>query len=117
MLYVDLAQYMESREIQSPRRFLVEQGFTYHTAGRLLRSELRSISYKNLEKLCLIFNCTPNDLYRWKPGTKDSGDRIALRKLYGRSGSGGILGKLKQLPDSKLEQIKSLVDRLSQEPD
>lgn len=111
MLRIDLSRFMASREILAPRKFLMSQGFTYHMAGRLLREQSGSISYENLEKLCHIFNCTPNDLYSWDP-MGESVDNKALSKLSGRMRQSSILGKLKQLPDSKLDQIRQLVDKL-----
>lgn len=111
MLRIDLFRFMASREILAPRRFLMSQGFSYHMAGRLLREQSESISYGNLEKLCHIFNCTPNDLYSWDP-MGECADNKALSKLAGRTRQSSILGKLKQLPDSKLDQIRQLVDKL-----
>jgi len=117
MLRIDLSRFMASREILAPRRFLISQGFTYHMAGRLLREQTGSISYKNLEKLCRIFNCTPNDLYSWDPMGETADTKVALAKLAGRTRQASILGKLKQLPDNKLDQIRQLVDKLYSAPD
>ncbi len=117
MLRIDLSRFMASREILAPRRFLISQGFTYHMAGRLLHEQTGSISYRNLEKLCRIFNCTPNDLYSWEPMEESADSKVALSKLAGRTRQSSILGKLKQLPDSKLDQIRQLVDKLYSAPD
>lgn len=108
MLRLDLQGMMRRREIQNPYRFLVQNGFNYHTAGRLLHNERDSIPYKHLEKLCLLFQCTPNDLLVWqKP--KDvlvSGDH-PLHQLKPKKNEVNILKKLEQLPLDKLEEVKT----------
>ncbi|MBI1767430.1 MAG: helix-turn-helix transcriptional regulator [Bacteroidetes bacterium] len=115
MLTFDLARLMESKEIQNPLQFLMKSGLTRHTASRLLHQNVASINYRNLEQLCLILNCTPNDLFSWTPDSKKNTDKTALQKLAGRTRKGSILGKLKTLPEDKLDQLRQLVDKLSEE--
>jgi len=114
MLTLDLQRLMELREIQNPRGFLVKAGFTYHAAGRLLKSELAELRY--IEKLCVALNCTPDDLFGWVP---DKGMRHAkghaLEKLAGRKRKGSIVPKLKNLPEDKLEQLHQFIDKLTGE--
>ncbi len=116
MLTLDLARFIETKEIQNPLRFLTKAGFTYHTAGRLLRNQITKLDYGHLEQLCLLFNCTPNDLLSWTPASSLKGsDKIALSKLAGRKRKGTLVSKLIQLPEDKIDQLNQMLDKLASE--
>ncbi len=113
MLTFDLARLLESKEILNPLQFLMKSGFTRHTAHRLLRHRVDSISYRNLETLCLALNCTPNDLFSWVPASDSVNEKTALQKLTGRTRKGSFIGKLKSMPEDKLDQLRQFVDKLA----
>ena len=116
MLKLDLARVMETKGIQNPLRFLTKAGFTYHTAGRMLRNQITKLDYGYLENLCILFNCTPNDLLSWTPASSLKGsDKIALSKLAGRKHKGNLVSKLIQLPEDKIDQLNQMLDKLASE--
>ena len=38
-------------------------GMSYQNFSKMVNNETKSIRYENIETLCLLFNCTPNDLF------------------------------------------------------
>ena len=38
---------------------------SYQNFSRMVNNETKSIRYENIEALCQIFECTPNDLFRF----------------------------------------------------
>lgn len=38
-------------------------GMSYGNFNKMLNNETKSIRYDNIETLCLLFSCTPNDLF------------------------------------------------------
>ena len=36
---------------------------SYQSYTKMINNQVRSISYENIESMCEIFNCTPNDLF------------------------------------------------------
>ena len=40
-------------------------GMSYQNFNRMVNNETKSIRYENIEALCQIFECTPNDLFRF----------------------------------------------------
>ena len=40
-------------------------GMSYQNFSRMVNNETKSIRYENIEALCQIFECTPNDLFRF----------------------------------------------------
>ncbi|MCL2588539.1 MAG: helix-turn-helix transcriptional regulator [Oscillospiraceae bacterium] len=40
-------------------------GMSYDNYNKMITNQTKSISYKNLEALCVIFNVTPNELFEY----------------------------------------------------
>ena len=46
------------------RYWLYKQlGMSYQNFNKMINNETKSIRYENIETLCLLFDCTPNDLF------------------------------------------------------
>ncbi len=116
MIALDLARLMESKEIHNPVQYLMQAGFSYHIAAKLLRNRIAKLNYEYLEKLCLLFNVTPNELLYWKPAAGVSAtNKIALSKLAGRLRKDNLVRKINQLPEDKIDQLREMVNKLSTE--
>ncbi|MBE6587631.1 MAG: helix-turn-helix transcriptional regulator [Ruminococcaceae bacterium] len=40
-------------------------GMSYQNFSKMVNNETKSIRYENIETLCLLFNCTPNELFEF----------------------------------------------------
>lgn len=40
-----------------------QMGMSYQNFSRMVNNETKSIRYENIETLCLLLECTPNDLF------------------------------------------------------
>ena len=38
-------------------------GMSYQNFNKMVNNETKSIRYENIETMCLLLNCTPNDLF------------------------------------------------------
>lgn len=46
------------------RYWLYKQlGMSYQNFNKMINNETKSIRYENIETICLLLNCTPNDLF------------------------------------------------------
>ncbi len=70
-LFLNIEHVCAVRNIDRPFTFLRKHGFTHNTASQLVNNEVKEINLAYIEKLCLIFNCTPNDLFDYSP-SKDA---------------------------------------------
>lgn len=114
MLKLDLQRLFEDKGIENPNQYLVKNGLTPHTVSRLLNNRVSSISFKHLEAICLLLNCTIDDLFAWEPTDKsDALKDHSLQKLKRGKKKGNIIGKLKALPASKLNQVRDFIEELS----
>jgi len=40
-----------------------QMGMSYQNFGRMIDNQTKSIKYDNIEALCVILECTPNELF------------------------------------------------------
>lgn len=38
-------------------------GMSYQNFSKMINNETKSIRYENIETLCILFKCSPNDLF------------------------------------------------------
>ncbi|MCI9626892.1 MAG: helix-turn-helix transcriptional regulator [Clostridia bacterium] len=50
---------------QTPYGLFKQMGMSYTNFTKMIQNETKSISYKNIEALCTIFQCTPNELLEY----------------------------------------------------
>jgi DNA-binding Xre family transcriptional regulator len=118
MLKLDLNRLFEDKGIENPTQFLKKNGLTAHTTSRLLNNKVSSISFKHLETICLLLNCTIDDLFSWENDNKTGIYKDhSLQKLVRGKKKGNIVGKLKGLPVDKLNQVRDFIDTLAKKTD
>lgn len=41
-----------------------QMGMSYQNFSRMIHNQTQSIRYENIESLCLLLDCTPNELFK-----------------------------------------------------
>ena len=56
---------LELLEAQGKTKYWLykQLGMSYQNFSRMVNNETKSIRYENIETLCLLLNCTPNELF------------------------------------------------------
>ncbi len=86
--------------------------FVPQTVHSRLNYQLGYIKPDHLERLCLLLNCTPNDLFDWREDGKTVvHDTHALRTLIKQKND--IQTTLRELPLDKLEKLGEMIKELS----
>ncbi|HIS50720.1 MAG TPA: helix-turn-helix transcriptional regulator [Candidatus Gallacutalibacter pullistercoris] len=63
MITLDVLHLLEKKG--KTKYWLYKQmGMSYQNFTRMIRNETKSIRYENTETLCLLLECTPNELFR-----------------------------------------------------
>ena len=101
------------RGIDRPNHFLVKNGYTAMIASRLLAPTLSSLKVRSIGRLCELLNCTPNDLFDWRPqpGTTMP-ENHALKALVRDESMRSFHDLLKDLPAEKLADLHVMIDEL-----
>lgn len=110
MLIYNFQRVFKARGIDKPRAFLINHGFPRGIATGIANNKADRFALKHMEKVCLLLNCTPNDLLEWQPANKkeDTPD-TALYILKKEVRQGGTEELLRGLPMSKLEELAKLL--------
>mgnify|MGYP003489036663 FL=1 len=62
MIKLDVLRILE--EQGKTKYWLYKQlGMSYQNFSKMVNNETKSIRYENIETICLLLNCTPNDLF------------------------------------------------------
>ena len=62
MIQLDVLRLLE--EQGKTKYWLYKQlGMSYQNFSKMVNNETKSIRYENIETMCLLLNCTPNDLF------------------------------------------------------
>ncbi len=100
---------MYGRTCLGSNSWLVANGFVPQTVHSWLNYQLGYI-----KRLCLLLNCTPNDLFDWREDGKTVvHDTHALRTLIKQKND--IQTTLRELPLDKLEKLGEMLAELKSE--
>ncbi len=62
MIRLDVLRLLEQKG--KTKYWLYKQlGMSYQNFNRMVNNQTKSIQYENIEALCQIFQCTPNELF------------------------------------------------------
>ncbi len=116
MLYLNVSRVMNLRGIIKRFAYLHKNGFIRSTALSLANNQVWQIKLSQIEQLCLLLNCTPNDLFQWQPDEHQKvTENVALKVLI-RDNSALVISQIvKDMPIEKLERVKDLLTQLKDE--
>ena len=62
MIKLDVLRLLEAQG--KTKYWLYKQlGMSYQNFSKMVNNETKSIRYENIETMCFLLNCTPNDLF------------------------------------------------------
>lgn len=113
MLKLNIWKIARVRGIKNLPLELQKWGFNKLSSYRFNENRVKYFRLAEIEKLCLMLNCTPNDLFVWKPEKVNSTNNkdLALNKLNGQE-SPDIIELTKTMPLDKFPEIKKILDEL-----
>jgi len=116
MLYYNIKRLLALRGIERPRVFLIKNGFASQTTDNFITNRVVHIKPEQIEKLCVLFNCTPNDLFTWKPdGGAPVPENHPLKPLYRDTPAKSIAQLVRDIPAEKLGRLEEMISELKNE--
>ena len=117
MLIFRLKRMFALRGIDKPHKTLVKAGISPSTATQLLNYHRENLNIEHLAKLCVLLNCTPNDLFEWRASDKQPiSETHALNSLQRTEKPLQPLSEIiKDIPVEKLSQIADLLHGLKEQ--
>jgi DNA-binding Xre family transcriptional regulator len=110
MLTFNFTRIFRWRGIEKPYSFLVDKGYSKNISTRIVNNRIERLNLKDIEKLCELFCCTPNDLLEWVPGKKDVDIENHPLKSLQRSNKALYLSQLlNTVPMDKLDEVEKII--------
>ena len=112
MLRFNFTRIFKARGIDKPFSYLVKKGYSDNFATRVVNNRMLRLDLAELEKLCVLLHCTPNDLLEWIPDTKDNtSDKHPLFSIKRSDKVVELTQILNAVPLDKLGEIESAIKR------
>src|ERR1019366_5532531 len=110
MLQLNLKRIFKARGIEQPYKFLAQNGFVPFTAHKYKNGKVEHMRLDHMERLCILLNCTPNDIFDWIPNDllDDRADH-PLQKIRRTEKKLDISKMLSKLSLEKLEEIEKMI--------
>ncbi len=106
MLKYNLVKIFSARGIANKTSFLLKNGFTSRVAYNIAGEKFINLSLKQIERLCLLLNCTPNDLLNWQPDKPEQlNEDIQLKKLMDAGNQYNLMNIARGVPIDKLDEF------------
>jgi DNA-binding Xre family transcriptional regulator len=110
MLQFNFTRLFNARGISKPTTYMIHQGFSDKFATRVVHNNFRKLNLDDVQRLCEIFICTPNDLLEWRP-TKDIANASThpLASLIRTEKIMDLTRTLNSIPLEKLLEIEKII--------
>ena len=111
MLRYNFSRILKARGIEKPVVYLKSAGFSTNFAVKVMYNRVVRINLRELERLCLLLQCTPNDFYEWIPEKDTQTDANHPLNAIKKSDKVIDLTKmLNSIPLAYLEDIESVIN-------
>jgi DNA-binding Xre family transcriptional regulator len=111
MLKLDIHPLLALKGATKKLAYLYNRGLSEGRAKHLISKNIKTISIADIEKLCLIFNCTPNDLFIYEESVSNPlPQNSALKKIVRTP----IPSMPELVKDLSIEQTTELMNRIIQ---
>ena len=112
MLTFNFSRIFKARGIDKPFSYLVKVGYSDNFATRIVNNRIKRLDLTDLEKLCELLQCTPNDLLEWIPESKDKiNNNHPLISIKRSDKVIQLTQILNSVPLDKLSEIESVIKK------
>jgi DNA-binding Xre family transcriptional regulator len=111
MLKFNFTRIFKAKGIERPYTFLVKAGYSASFSTRVTNNKVRQLNLVDVENLCAMLKCTPNDLLEWVPDQNDksAGEGHPLSSLQRISNNSHINQILYNIPFDRLADIEKMI--------
>ena len=113
MFILEIRQAFLERGIKYPYAQLLKLGIGRDSAQKMLRGEAVQIHFAHLEQLCLLLNCTPQELIKYKSAHPLPENSPLQAWLYKEETP--LAETLQALSPAQLQELKALYQQWKEE--
>ena len=112
MLIFNLKRIFAARGIEKPFTYMVRRGFSDNFATSIINGRKLQLNLREVERLCELLKCTPNDLLEWTPSAEQAVQKDHPLKPLERVEKVAELNQLlNTVSMDRLTQIEAIVKR------
>uniref|UniRef100_UPI0032162C4F helix-turn-helix domain-containing protein n=1 Tax=uncultured Draconibacterium sp. TaxID=1573823 RepID=UPI0032162C4F len=112
MLQYNFSRIFKAKGIERPFSFLRKAGFSDNFATKVKNNRVRRLELKEMEKLCLLLKCTPNDFMQWIPENQYVSDtEHPLNEIRHSTDSFDLIKTINSLPLSRISEVNEIIQR------
>ena len=111
MLNFNFSRVFKARGIDRPFSYLVKLGYSDNFATRITHSRIDKLNLREIEKLCNLLQCTPNDFIEWTPNNNDeNNENHPLYSIRRTDKEIHLTQILNSIPLNKLDDIEKIIN-------
>ena len=110
MLTYNFSRIFRARGVERPFSYLKQAGFPDHLSSRINNNKVTKLTLGNMERLCLLLKCTPNDFFEWVPDHNGQVDKDhPILRIQRTEKIFDLTRTLNDVPLEKLDEIEQLI--------
>jgi DNA-binding Xre family transcriptional regulator len=110
MIIYNFKRILKARGIERPFSYLVKAGFSSSFATKVNNNRVKRLNLPEIERLCILLKCTPNDFYEWHPTKKQELEPNHPLNKIKKSDKGVNISKMVgTIPLDQLDAIEKLI--------
>ena len=110
MLNYNFDRIFKARGIEKPFTYLCKSGFSDNFATKIKNNRIKRIGLNELERLCFILKCTPNDFIEWVPDNdSDYDNNHPMNNLRKSKKNADMVKTINSIPVGKLYEIEQMI--------
>lgn len=115
MLVFNPLRMFRMRGIARPERELIKTGISPGAATKYLHYHNIRLTIGHIEKICVLLNCTPNELFEWRSKSNENlSENHSLNSLKRDQEPENLSEILKNVPVEKLSELNEFVRGLQE---
>ena len=110
MLVFNFNRIFYIKGIKFPVAWLMNHGFSDKFASGVANDRYKRMNLADVERLCTVFQCTPNDMLEWIPDNKETDlENHFMAPLLRQEKVLNLTKTLNSIPYDKLIEIEKLI--------
>jgi DNA-binding Xre family transcriptional regulator len=109
MLQFNFNRLFKAKGIDKPTSYLIRNGYSDNFATKVVHNNFRRLNLDDVERLCELLSCTPNDMLQWIPDKDADLTTHPLAPILHTEKVMDLSRTLNSVPFSKLLEIEKII--------
>ena len=117
MLNLYVKEMMRKRGLDPTPYTLMKYGISQFMAYKLINNKVKNLNLETLAQLCLILDCTPNDILDFQPKQGSVPNNVALFQIKKEPVYGYPADYFRLIPVEELKKRTAFLEQMAKKPE